>query len=160
LSRDFIDGNGFRGPRAYFTGLAQQLAGHTEKAAAEWRGGLVVVESMLKTSPDDRQLLLWSAWLHAALDDTTVAEKNFARSQALAGLTGDTLDFANFGLLLRLRKKEAVCTGAEHYFKAKRPLWQIMHSELRFSPEADFLRGDPRFEKLLRDYLPTGAKPL
>jgi tetratricopeptide (TPR) repeat protein len=160
LSRDYIDGNGFRGPRAYFTGLAHQIAGRSEQAAVEWRKALGVVESMMKTAPDDRSLLISSAWLHAALNDLTAAETNFAQSQGLAGLTGDALDFANYGVLLRLRKKEAVLTGVEHYFQTRRPLWQVMHSDLRFSPEADFLRGDPRFEKLLRDYLPAGAKPL
>jgi len=130
------------------------------QAEAEWRAGLTVVESMLQSAPDDRQLLLSSAWLHAALKDTAAAEAIFARSQGLAGLTGDSLDSANYVVLLELRKKEALLAGAEDYFRQKRPLWQTMHAELRFSPEADFLRGDPRFEKLLRDYLPEGAKPL
>lgn len=159
LARDYLDANGFRGPRGYFTGLAQQMAGRPEQAAAEWRAALAVVESMLKSSPDDRQLLISAAWLHAALKDTGAAEAIFAQSQALAGLQGDTLDFVNYGVLLRLHKVQALLTGAEDYLRNKRPLWHVMHAELRFSPEADFLRGDPRFEKLLRDYLPPGAKP-
>jgi len=160
LNRDYFDANGFRGPRAYFTGLAYQMANRPEQAAAEWRAGLVVVESMLKSAPDNRQLLISSAWLHAALQNMPAAEADFARSQALAELRGDTLDFANYYLLLRLKRTEALLSGAETYFREKRPLWQIMHAELRFSPEADFLHGDPRYEKLLRDYLPEGAKPL
>jgi len=160
LNRDYFDANGFRGPRAYFTGLAYQMANRPEQAAAEWRAGLVVVESMLKSAPDNRQLLISSAWLHAALKNMPAAEADFARSQALAELRGDTLDFANYYLLLRLKRTEALLSGAETYFREKRPLWQIMHAELRFSPEADFLHGDPRYEKLLRDYLPEGAKPL
>ncbi|HWA85543.1 MAG TPA: hypothetical protein VG710_04920, partial [Opitutus sp.] len=160
LSRDYLDAHGFRGPRAYFTGLAHAMAGQPAQAEAEWRAGLTVVESMLSSAPDDRQLLLSAAWLHAALQDAGTAETIFARSQALAGLEGDTLDFVNYPVLLKLRKKAAVLAGAEEYFRTKQPLWQILHAELRFSPEADFLRGDPRFEKLLRDYLPEGAKPL
>jgi len=159
LSRDYLDAHGFRGPRAYFTGLAHALAGRPVQAEAEWRTGLAVVESMLKSAPDDRQLLLSSAWLHAVLKDTAAAEAIFARSQALTGLMGDSLDFENYKVLLELRKTEALLGGAEDYFHAKRPLWQTMHAELRFSPEADFLRSDPRFEKLLRDNLPPGAKP-
>jgi len=159
LARDYIDANGFRGPRGYFTGLAHQTAGRPAQAEAEWRAALAVVESMQKSAPDDRQLLLSSAWLRAALKDTAAAEAIFARSQALAGLDGDSLDLANYPVLLALRKKEALLAGAEQYFRGKQPLWQTIYAELRFSPEADFLRGDPRFEKLLRDHLPPGAKP-
>jgi hypothetical protein len=83
-----------------------------------------------------------------------------ARYQTMAGLSGVTMDVENFGLLLRLRKKDAVLAGAEAALKQKLPKWELGHAEMRFSPEWDFVRGEPRFEKLLRDYLPPGAKPL
>ena len=37
--------------------------------------------------------------------------------------------------------------------------WVFQHVILRYDPKYDMLRGDPRFERALRDTLPKGAKP-
>jgi len=160
LTQDYLLSNAFRGPRQFYTGLAHELAGRSAAAESEWRAGLAVIQARLKTAPDDGGLLLWSAWLHAALKEPAEAERLLARYQALAGLAGDTLDESNAQVLLRLRHKEAVLAGIEALFRDRRPNWEGVHAEMRFSPEVDWLRGDPRFEKLLRDNLPPGAKPL
>ncbi|HVU32068.1 MAG TPA: toll/interleukin-1 receptor domain-containing protein [Opitutaceae bacterium] len=166
ITDDFIDSNAFRGPRGYFTGLAYEMAQRPAQAEAEWRGALTVVQARLNAAQDDRVLLQWSAWLHAALHDPAGAERSFARSQALAGLSGDTMDTSNFQavllqmhVLLRLRKSDALLAGLQKVFRTKLPDWEVVHADLRFAPEADYLRGDPRFQKLLRDTLPEGAKP-
>lgn len=158
LSDDYLDSNAFHGPRGYYTGLADELAGRPGPAQSEWHAALGVVQARLQAAPDNRELLLWSAWLHAALNATAEAERLFARSQALAGLGGDTMDEANVPVLLRLRRTEALLAGARRIFQTKTPGWEQAHAEMRFSPECDFLRGDPRFEKLLRDNLPPGAR--
>jgi len=166
ISSDFIDTNAFRGPTKYFTGLAYEMANQPVQAEAEWRAALGVVQTLLKAKPDDRVLLEWSAWLHGALHETSEAESSFAHSQALAGLKGDAMDLSNLQdtllslhVLLRLQKKEAVLAGLEKLFQEKRPTWELIHSDARFNPQSDFLQGDSRFEKLMRDHLPEGAKP-
>jgi tetratricopeptide (TPR) repeat protein len=167
LPGDFLDSNAFRGPRRYFTGLAHEMAGRPAQAEAEWRAALSLVQAKLNATPDDRELLQWSAWLHAALHERAEAERVFARSQALAGLSGDAIDTSDFqavlsqvGVLQRLRRTDTLLDALEKVFRAKLPDWELVHAELRFGSEADYLRGDPRFEKLLRDYLPSGAVPL
>ncbi len=160
LGQDYLDSNAFRGPRQYYTGIAHELAGRPGQAAAEWRTGLAVVETRLKAAPNDRQLLLWSAWLHAALGDAAEAERLFAHTQAMAGLSGDTMDGDNVQVLLRLRRADALLAGSEAIFKARTPNWEVVHAEMRFSPLTDWLRSDPRFQKQLRDNLPPGAQPL
>ncbi len=164
LSAEFLDSNAFRGPRRYFMGLAYAMSGRPAPAEAEWRAALAIVQTRLRETPDDRGLLLWSAWLHAALHEPAEAEHSYARSQALAGLTGDAMNigelqasFMGIPVLLRLQKREALLTGLEQLFRAKPPDWEVVYAEMRFDPEADYLRGDLRFEKLLRDNLPPGA---
>lgn len=166
ISNDFIDTNAFRGPTKYFTGLAYDMSNQPVQAESEWRAALGVVQNLLKAKPDDRILLEWSAWLHAALHETSEAESIFARSQALGGLKGDSMDLSNMQaalmslrVLLRLQKKEAALDGLEKVFQEKPPEWELVHADARFHPETEMLRGDPRFEKLMRDHLPKGAKP-
>ncbi|HVZ66287.1 MAG TPA: TIR domain-containing protein [Lacunisphaera sp.] len=164
LNRDYLDSRAFTGPLGYYTGLAHELAGNAALAEADWQSALGVVESRLKAAPADRVALLWSAWLHAALGDRPTAEKIFARSQALVGNDDASLDRdsqnADLVVPLRLQDKAALLAAAESLLHRKVPFWEADHVRLRYSPAADFLRGDPRFEKLLRDYLPEGAKPL
>jgi len=159
LGRDFLDSRAFRGPRGYFTGVAYVMAGRTAQAEAEWRAALVGVDARLKTAPDDRMLLLWSAWLRGGLHDTDAAEAIYAHSQALEEVAGEPNELINYLVLMQLRKREALLKALEETFRTKAPTWEVVHAEMRFSPEVDFMRGDARFEKLLRDNLPNGAKP-
>ena len=160
LGQDYLDSNAFHGPRQFYTSVAYELAGQAGAAEREWRAGLAVVEARLTTAPDDRRLLLWAAWFHAALNEGAEAERLLARSQALAGLSGDTMNEDNVQTLLRLRRKDALLDGTDAIFRAHPPRWEEAHAEMRFSPLTDWLRGDPRFEKQLHDNLPPGAKPL
>jgi hypothetical protein len=159
LPADYMSSNAFRGPRQYFTGLAEEAAGRPGSAEAEWRAGLAVVQERLKSAPDDRELLLWAAWLQAALGDAREAERLLGRAQDVAGLGGDTVDESNAKVFLRLGRKEAVLAWLTAVLRAKAPMWENAHAEARFAPAYDPLRGDPRFKKLLRDTLPMGAKP-
>ena len=159
LTQDYLESNAFHGPRRYYTGLAHELAGRNSQAEGEWRSALAVVEARLRSAPENRELLLWSAWLHAALNDAAEAERLFAHSQAIAGLSGDTMDEKNVLVLLRLKRREPLLAWGDRVMQTKPPGWEFAHAEMRFSPLSDFLRGDPHFEKLLRDNLPAGAKP-
>jgi hypothetical protein len=44
-------------------------------------------------------------------------------------------------------------------FAAKVPHWETVHANARFSPFFVSFRGEPRFQKLLRDNMPKYAKP-
>ncbi len=159
LGVEFLESNAFHGPRRFFTGLAHELAERRGPAEVEWRAALAEVQSRLKAAPDDRDLVLWAAYFNAALGNGAEAERLFGRSQALAGLSGRTMDSANELMLLRLRDKEPLLAGLETLLRQRAVHWERVHAEMRYSPLYDFLRGDPRFEKLLHDNLPPGAKP-
>jgi tetratricopeptide (TPR) repeat protein len=166
LEKDFLDSNAFRGPRRYFTGLAHQMAERPAQAESEWRAALAVVHQRLSAAPDDRELLMWAAWLHARLNEAPEAERLFARSQALAGLHGYTVRYMGINdsllsvhVLISLRKRDEVLAGLGNMFREKPPGWELLHAEMRFGPESEFMREDPRFQKLLHDHLPEGAQP-
>ncbi|HEY4300328.1 MAG TPA: hypothetical protein VGM73_05615, partial [Candidatus Didemnitutus sp.] len=159
LSQDYLDSNAFSGPRRYFTGLAYDLSRRPALAEVEWRAALATVEQRLQAAPDDRNLLLWAVRLHARLHDMAEAGRLFARSQAIAGLRDDESDQANSVALVALGRPETVLPAVEKFFAARPPDWQMAHVELRYNPLYDSLRADPRFDKLLRDNLPTAARP-
>lgn len=159
LSTEYLESNAFQGPRRFFTGLAHELAGRNGPAEVEWRAALAEVQARLKVAPDDRNLVLWAAYFNAALGHREEAERLFARSQTLAGLSGHTMDPANELTLQRLHAKEPLLAGVEALLRLRAVHWERVHVEMRYSPLYDFLRGDPTFEKLLRDNLPPGAKP-
>lgn len=160
LTRDFMDSSAFRGPRQYFTGLAHEIAGQKDTAAADWRAGLAVVDEQLKTSPDDHDLLLMSAWLQAALGERRKAEKLLSRAQAVAGLKSDAVDATNAGVYLRMGKTDQVLAWLTSTLKANPPMWEVLHAEARFSPDYDGLRKNRKFDTLLRETMPPGAPPI
>jgi hypothetical protein len=61
---------------------------------------------------------------------------------------------------LRLGDDQVMPDCLARTFREKKPFWWSAHVEARYSPEFDRLRGKARFEQLLRDNLPPGAKPM
>jgi TolB-like protein/Flp pilus assembly protein TadD len=159
LPADYLQSYAFTGPRQFFIGVAHMLAGRTGAAESEWRAGLALVQERLKSASEDRELLLWAAWLQASLGAKAEAERLLDRAQDVAGLDRAAVDVLNLKVFLRLGRNDAVLAWLATVFRTKAPNWEETHSLARFHPMFDPLRGNPRFEKLLRDNLPPGAKP-
>jgi tetratricopeptide (TPR) repeat protein len=159
LPSDYLQSYAFTGPRQYFIGVAHALAGRTGAAESEWRAGLALVQERLKSTPEDRDLLLWDAWLQASLGAKADAERLLDRAQDVAGLDRAAVDAFNVKVNLRLGRNDAVLAWLATVFRTKPTSWEDIHSRARFDPIYDPLRTDPRFETLLRDNLPPGAKP-
>jgi tetratricopeptide (TPR) repeat protein len=160
LPTDYLSSNAFRGPRNYFTGMAHELAGRAGAAGSDWRAGLAVVQERLKSAPEDRELLLWAAWLQASLGEKAEAERLLDRAQDVAGLDRANIAGDSVKVFLRLGRNVEVLTWLTTLFQERPVFWESTHANARFDPIYDPLRGDPRFEKLLRENLPEGAKPL
>jgi tetratricopeptide (TPR) repeat protein len=157
--REIISNTSFYGPKRYFSGLAYEMAGRADAAQAEWRTALKQTQELLEKRPNDVPLLWEEAVLLACLGERDEAGRVLQLQQSFV-VPNSTYFFWASTVLLRSGRKEEAFATVSSVINAKPPFWEGLHSVLRFFPEFDPLRGDPRFEKLLRDNLPKFAKPL
>ena len=144
-------------PKAEWTAWAHLEANRPAAAQTEWRAGLRLVEERLATRSNDPPLLNQKAWFLAFLGERDEAERNLRLYQQLRGqheneITGDTA--LVYLYMFPGRHDEIVNLLAAGLERDR-----SQHASLRYGPWWDPLRGNPRFEKLLRDTLPKGAKP-
>ena len=158
--QNFLTKQGYYGPKRMWTGTAQEMAGHREAAEAEWTVALQQVVERRKDRPGDLDLMLSEALLKAELGQSEAAEKTYRLYLTLAAPgAADRMNFLNSWILLRLGRKEEALASLSDGLKGKHPGWEVVHACARLCPVFDPLRGDPRFEKLLRDTRPPYAKP-
>jgi tetratricopeptide (TPR) repeat protein len=156
--REYYSNPGVFAPKRYYTGWAHRFAGRPELAQGEWRAALGTLQELLRNKPQDPDLLGWQAivqaWLGDANADASLRQflsllKEGERDEALA-----TQMFVALGLGRREEAMQLLLRSAGNSRSAA-----YVHPALRFLPEFDDLRADPRFQKFLRDTLPPGAKP-
>jgi len=149
---------GFFGFKELVLGIAYEMAGRPEAAQAAWRAALKQVQERLKAKSTESQLLADEAYLLACLGDAEEAGRVLRLYQSLK-VSGPSYDFTEAYILLRLGRKEEALAKISPVLYEKRAGWQRVHRDARYWVIYDPLRGDPRFEKLLRDTLPKNAKP-
>ncbi|HVT73884.1 MAG TPA: tetratricopeptide repeat protein [Lacunisphaera sp.] len=160
LPHDFLDSHAYVGPRQYLTGWAHRIAGRTERAKIEWRKALAVLETARAASPDRVELVDLEAEIHGLLGETREGEQLLAEAGRIAGDAPGKVTLENHAAYLALGRTEPVLAWLETYLRARQGfLWANVHAAARFSPIWDGLRGNPRFEMLLRETLPKGARP-
>jgi tetratricopeptide (TPR) repeat protein len=160
LPGDYLSALGFSGPKAALLAFAHEIAGRTEAAKAEWRAAMATIEEKLQESPNDSHLLWWKTSALAGLGEADAAAAQFKLALELAGVTADYVGEEVAGVLIRLGHGERVMDWLEKQLAEKQPRWERLHSGARFHRDYDPLRGNERFERLLRDNLPAGAKPM
>ena len=153
-ARDYIQTLTYTGPKAYLTGLAQQMAGNVDAAQTEWRAALRIVESRLAAQPNLGSLLVNKAFLVTALGERTEAESllRVIRQRLQTG-DRDISEFILARILVLMGKKEEALVALESLMKSSGPTTQIqVRNQLRYHPDWDSLHGNPRFEALLKPH--------
>ncbi len=138
------------GPKAIFTARAYRLAGNEEAARSDFKTALRLVDERLAAQTNDSVLLSYKLEILASLGERAVAEPLLReilqrRSTGDSSITGDKI--AYFALLLNQR--ETALAALESYYRTTPDVFQSK-VKLRYDPRWDPLRGDPRFEALLK----------
>lgn len=149
VPRDFLQGYYWSGaPKNWLLGKVHQLAGRPAAAEAQWRIALKAIEKAQAENPDSVELIFWSANVHARLGERTEAAKelDLALQLSAGGLGKNAAHVAAIKLLLG-RTDEALDLLESKLKTVEGPSLRI---ELRYDPAFDPLRGNPRFEALLK----------
>jgi cytochrome c-type biogenesis protein CcmH/NrfG len=136
---DWWSSNSFEGPKAYFGGRAQEMAGRADAAKAEWGTALEQTEERLKAAPNSVTLLNLKGELLIRLGAKRRAEAEEAFRLADQFDGGGSPSFTE---ALMLGENDAAIRLLEKS--------NTTAAELRLSPIYDPLRGNPKFLALLK----------
>jgi tetratricopeptide (TPR) repeat protein len=148
LTNDVILNAQFAGPRRYLTGLAHWMMGNQDAARSEWRAALKTVEEQIAAQANTAPWLAWKAELLAALAQKAEAEVVLRElvQRAAADARFDRLALAK--VQVWLGDNQAALAVLEESYKAG--VSRGPRTDFRYHPVWEPLRGDPRFEALLK----------
>ena len=150
IPKDYIEkGDAFSGPKAYRTGLAREMMGNTEAARSDWRAALEVVEQRLKVQANSLELLGWRALLLARLGERTEAEQALRIYEQLVRASDPKTSLGDTNRS-RVILIHALLDKQDEFMDQLIQIYPQPTPALRYSPDWDVLRGNPRFDAWLK----------
>ena len=138
IPRDWFRG-GDDGPIGYFKGQAYELEGRKDLARIEWEAALKPVEDRLALDPTSRHLMAVKARLLAFLGEYAEAEK-------VLKIDAEAREDVDWASMFILKVAEGQLDAAMDIYQQKLTGVFGNAAWLRFDPEYDPLRGNPRFK--------------
>ena len=138
-------------------GDLERHAGHPAEAAAAYETTKQTVNELLRTQPDNTELLNELAWAETWLGDKAGAIAHVQRAITILPTSKDAVVGPSYeDTLARIEAhfgdKENAINGLQHLLSISysgNPA--VTPALLRLDPDWDNLRGDPRFEKLCQE---------
>ena len=156
----FVSILGVNYPRQYWTGLARSWQNQPEAAEIEWRGGLRSLQERLAAKPSDADALSWMAMFQSCLGLRADMERSLRVYGNYRDLSAGQWDWNYCLPLLRFgERKQEVIDRLSRSLRDTANFNRVLYAWARYSAEFDPIRGDPQFERLLRETRPSTAAP-
>ncbi len=163
LGEDTFDARGIGGTRfsrAYMEGLVARMKGDAVAAQAAFSAARAQQENVVRSQPDYGPPLCFLGLIDAGLGRKEEALREGQRALELTPIAKDSLDGADV-----LYFYAVICAWTGEYDLAIEQLKTlakipagVFYGDMRLNPYWDSLRGDPRFEKIVTELAPAGAR--
>jgi tetratricopeptide (TPR) repeat protein len=144
VPRDWLQSNGYDGPKAHYVALAHDLAGRREAARLHWQRALDLVQRRLVDQPDSNLLLYWKGHLLAHLGQRREAEDALRLAREM-GPAPERVFAVGVDHILLGEPEEALAVLEKI---AGLSALEATAAAFRLNPRYDPIRDHPRFQAL------------